>query len=192
MILKSRILFFVIAFLLHCLSYAVLAEKKADSNNNYFIEVSGLLNNLDNQQAELYNEILKMININKKKDNVKIDMKNQLDSLLICFEKIKNYIDGKVIKIFYHDSEDVYLNLEDLYKYLEENNYQAISYCTADGPDGTNQVYLKNRAMLLLTSQWDGGDDSDTTYIPSKYFETSFYLIKLNQPDSVVISNVNK
>ena len=174
--LKSGILFIVISFSSVCITYNLLAEKKI----------------LDNQQEELYNEILRIINIEKKKDNIEVYIDSQLDSSLICFDKIKNYNDGKIIKIFYHDSENVYFDFDELYRYLENNNYQTISNCMADGPDGTSQLYLKNRLMLLLTAQWDGGDDSDTTYIPSKYFEMSFYLMKLNQPDSEVIYNISK
>ena len=189
---KSGILLAVISFLLIGLPYSAAAKVRTDFNFDCSKGAFSANNNSDSLQSGLYNEILNLINIDKKKNNVTIDMNSKLDSTLMCLNKIGKYIEGKIIKIFYHDSEYVFFNLENLYKYLNDNNYKAVNSCMADGPDGTEQAYLKNGVMLLVMGQWDGGDDSDKTYIPSKYFEFTFYIVKLDQPDRVIISILNK
>ena len=42
---------------------------------------------------------------------------------------------------------------------------------SADGPDGSETQYQRGRVRCLLDERWDGGDDSDSTYVPSPYYE---------------------
>jgi hypothetical protein len=37
---------------------------------------------------------------------------------------------------------------------------------SADGPDGSNMGYLCRNFFCLVEGTWDGGDDSDQTYVP--------------------------
>lgn len=41
----------------------------------------------------------------------------------------------------------------------------------ADGPDGTSAVFQLVPVRCLVEERWDGGDDSDTTYVPARWFE---------------------
>jgi hypothetical protein len=47
----------------------------------------------------------------------------------------------------------------------------ADSLYSADGPDGSLEGFVKGDALCLLEGSWDGGDDSDSTYVPSPDFE---------------------
>jgi hypothetical protein len=37
---------------------------------------------------------------------------------------------------------------------------------SADGPDGTSFVLIKNGVFCIVEGRWDGGDDADPRYIP--------------------------
>ena len=39
---------------------------------------------------------------------------------------------------------------------------------TADGPDGSAMGFVKSRYLCVVEGSWDGGDDSDPTYVPDK------------------------
>ena len=41
----------------------------------------------------------------------------------------------------------------------------------ADGPDGSETQYQRGQVRCLLDERWDGGDDGDSTYIPSPFYE---------------------
>lgn len=41
----------------------------------------------------------------------------------------------------------------------------------ADGPDGTVFAIRKENVICIVTGSWDGGDDSDPTYIPDDGYE---------------------
>ena len=43
----------------------------------------------------------------------------------------------------------------------------------ADGPDGTAYVALRKTVFCAVEGRWDGGDDSDPTYVPSPEYEVS-------------------
>jgi hypothetical protein len=43
---------------------------------------------------------------------------------------------------------------------------QAYGY-QADGPDGGDMGFVTRRFLCLIQGQWEGGDDSDTTYVPA-------------------------
>ena len=38
---------------------------------------------------------------------------------------------------------------------------------TADGPDGSALGFVKSRFLCVVEGSWDGGDDSDPTYVPA-------------------------
>jgi hypothetical protein len=56
---------------------------------------------------------------------------------------------------------------------LQKRNWQYNFQCSADGPDGTSFSFLKGDLMVVIDARWDGGDDSDSTYIPSDYYYIS-------------------
>ena len=41
----------------------------------------------------------------------------------------------------------------------------------ADGPDGSSAVFQLVPVRCLVEERWDGGDDSDSTYVPARWFE---------------------
>lgn len=41
----------------------------------------------------------------------------------------------------------------------------------ADGPDGTAFGFRHHGVLCLFHAMWDGGDDSDSTYVPSDRYE---------------------
>ena len=53
---------------------------------------------------------------------------------------------------------------------------------SADGPDGSVLAMSRGDVACLVSGQWDGGDDSDSTYVPAKGFEISASCFA-NRPD---------
>jgi hypothetical protein len=43
----------------------------------------------------------------------------------------------------------------------------------ADGPDGTVFALRNQAALCIANGRWDGGDDSDPTYVPDDRYELS-------------------
>ena len=41
----------------------------------------------------------------------------------------------------------------------------------ADGPNGTSYRALRKNVFCAVEGSWDGGDDSDPTYVPSPHYE---------------------
>ena len=41
----------------------------------------------------------------------------------------------------------------------------------ADGPDGSSAVFQLVPVRCLVEERWDGGDDSDSSYVPAPWFE---------------------
>ncbi len=41
----------------------------------------------------------------------------------------------------------------------------------ADGADGSDLAYQRGRVRCLVEQSWDGGDESDTTYVPADWFK---------------------
>lgn len=41
----------------------------------------------------------------------------------------------------------------------------------ADGPDGSFATYQRGMVRCHVWEQWDGGDDGDSTYVPSPFYE---------------------
>ena len=44
---------------------------------------------------------------------------------------------------------------------------------TADGPDGSIEAVSRGGVACLVSGEWDGGDDSDSTYAPAPGFTIS-------------------
>lgn len=52
----------------------------------------------------------------------------------------------------------------------------------ADGPDGSIEAFSRGSVACLISGSWDGGDDSDSTYVPSPGFEIAASCF-VNRPD---------
>jgi hypothetical protein len=68
---------------------------------------------------------------------------------------------------------------EYLIKYLQDNAWSSIDACSADGPDGTLQGFQQKAEIIIIRAEWDGGDDSDTTYIPSDSCNVIIYCARI-------------
>ena len=55
---------------------------------------------------------------------------------------------------------------EDIERALLERGWVRDGVYDADGPDGTHFVMISREALCDVQASWDGGDDSDTTYVP--------------------------
>ncbi len=63
------------------------------------------------------------------------------------------------------------LSVDTLWHSLEARGWNTHTMISADGPDGT-VVGLRHRGVTcVIDGRWDGGDDSDTTYVPSDDIE---------------------
>jgi hypothetical protein len=56
--------------------------------------------------------------------------------------------------------------IELIRKLLSDRGWSESLEHSADGPDGTSFSYKKNDNWCLVSGRWDGGDDSDSTYVP--------------------------
>lgn len=53
----------------------------------------------------------------------------------------------------------------------------------ADGPDGTAMGYVTKEYFCKIEGRWDGGDDSDTTYVPAPGCEMMVTCVKRRLDD---------
>lgn len=51
--------------------------------------------------------------------------------------------------------------------WLESHGWTPDDECSADGPDGTFWGMQRDGVRCLIEGRWEGGDDSDSTYVPS-------------------------
>jgi len=66
-----------------------------------------------------------------------------------------------------HTDEDrVAAPVDDLAEALEAEGWHRLLAYQADGPDGSLTGLTVGPALCVIRGQWDGGDDSDTTYVP--------------------------
>ncbi|MHB1095673.1 MAG: hypothetical protein ACYC3F_05830 [Gemmatimonadaceae bacterium] len=56
---------------------------------------------------------------------------------------------------------------------------------SADGPDGTVQGVHRRGVTCLLEGRWDGGDDSDSTYVPSDTIEVRVACTRTVRADTI-------
>lgn len=57
---------------------------------------------------------------------------------------------------------------------------------SADGPDGTVQGVHRGGVTCLLEGRWDGGDDSDSTYVPSDTIEVRVACARTASADTIL------
>lgn len=50
---------------------------------------------------------------------------------------------------------------------LQQAGWAYLPHYQADGPDGESQGYRSRESLCIVRWSWDGGDDSDSTYVPS-------------------------
>jgi hypothetical protein len=55
---------------------------------------------------------------------------------------------------------------------------------SADGPDGSNMGYLSRNFFCLVEGTWDGGDDSDETYVPAPGCKVTLTCVPRREDDA--------
>jgi hypothetical protein len=73
----------------------------------------------------------------------------------------------------------------DLAAGLEAAGWADIPRYTADGPDGGSFGRRSRETVCLFRFSWDGGDDSDSTYVPSDDWEVVGHCATREGGDSV-------
>jgi hypothetical protein len=73
----------------------------------------------------------------------------------------------------------------DLAAGLEAAGWADIPRYTADGPDGGSFGRRSHETVCLFRFSWDGGDDSDSTYVPSDDWEGIGHCGRREAGDSV-------
>lgn len=64
-------------------------------------------------------------------------------------------------------------------RWMPSFNYQA------DGPDGETYAYARGPYLCIAEGRWDGGDDSDTTYVPKPGYDLTIKCVGLEPADTV-------
>jgi len=64
-----------------------------------------------------------------------------------------------------------YEPIDSVLRWLAERGWLDRTTISADGPDGTIQGLRRDGVTCLVEGRWDGGDDADTTYVPSDTLE---------------------
>ncbi len=52
-----------------------------------------------------------------------------------------------------------------------------------DGPDGTFFALIKDEVICIVRGRWDGGDDADSTYVPSDTYQVIVLCAPLEEED---------
>jgi hypothetical protein len=59
------------------------------------------------------------------------------------------------------------LSVDSLLHFMTARGWSGATMISADGPDGTVQGVHRAGVTCIVTGRWDGGDDADSTYVPS-------------------------
>lgn len=67
-----------------------------------------------------------------------------------------------------------------LFQYLSERGWTQEPRYSADGPDGTYFAFSKAGIWCFVRGRWDGGDDADSTYVPSDTYQYIVYCTEFD------------
>jgi hypothetical protein len=68
---------------------------------------------------------------------------------------------------------------------LEAAGWTSLSRFQADGPDGSVVGLLRGGVICIVRGQWDGGDDSDSTYVPDPGYQLEGTCFTAEPADTV-------
>jgi hypothetical protein len=78
-----------------------------------------------------------------------------------CYVRVKSNAPGDPNGLF-----------DPLTRRLESSGWQSlVTNYSADGPDGSVVGFRWEDTVCIVDGRWDGGDDSDTTYVPAPGYE---------------------
>jgi hypothetical protein len=89
------------------------------------------------------------------------------------------WVQSLSVRLF--SSNDTCPDYEAIARALEGAGWSQNSYYSADGADGSDFAFFCREALCLLQVAWDGGDDSDSTYVPKPGY--SFGLTCVPRPE---------
>lgn len=69
------------------------------------------------------------------------------------------------------DEDLIAAPVDDLFLALQAMGWHLVLEYMADGPDGSVVGMTVGPALCIIEGNWDGGDDSDTTYVPVPGFD---------------------
>jgi len=64
------------------------------------------------------------------------------------------------------DDDRITAPVDEMFEALQAAGWQLVLEYMADGPDGSVVGMTVGPALCIIEGTWDGGDDSDTTYVP--------------------------
>ena len=80
-----------------------------------------------------------------------------------------------------------YEPVDSLIHWLGERGWNARTTISADGPDGTVQGVRRFPVTCLVEGRWDGGDDSDSTHVPSDTIEVHLGCTRTVASDTLTL-----
>jgi hypothetical protein len=85
-------------------------------------------------------------------------------------------------------SKNSWVSVDTLIRTFTRRGWSDRTMMSADGPDGTVQSVHHAGVTCLVEGRWDGGDDSDTTYVPSDTIEVRLACTRTVATDTLVDS----
>jgi hypothetical protein len=83
-----------------------------------------------------------------------------------------------------HTDEDrVAAPVDDLAEALVAEGWERLLAYQADGPDGSLTGLSVGPVLCVISGRWDGGDDSDTTYVPVPGYDLDVQCFRRTQAD---------
>lgn len=79
-----------------------------------------------------------------------------------------------------------YAPIDSLMRGFKSRGWTDRTTISADGPDGTVQGLYRDGVTCLVEGRWDGGDDSDTTYVPSDTMEVHLACTRAVAADTLI------
>jgi hypothetical protein len=66
---------------------------------------------------------------------------------------------------------------------LQEAGWAPAYGYSADGPDGSVMGFVTKRFLCVVEGRWDGGDDSDSTYVPQPGCQVTVTCVPRREDD---------
>ena len=87
-------------------------------------------------------------------------------------------------RVFGHTDEDrVAAPVDVMLDALQSEGWRPLWAYGADGPDGSSIGVTVGPVLCLLRGRWDGGDDSDTTYVPAPGYDLEITCFRRTADD---------
>jgi hypothetical protein len=83
-------------------------------------------------------------------------------------------------------SKHGWLSVDTVMRAFVARGWSDRTMVSADGPDGTVQGVHRAGVTCVVEGRWDGGDDSDTTYVPSDTIEVRLACTRTVTADTLM------